>query len=190
MDNLPKSKLTKKQSKRVEKKAERGTIRVAIRFDDDCNNGHNSFSITGSYDGSHGCIHEDIIENFPELERYIKWHLTSTDGPMHYLANTMYHAKPVSKHQDQWYFYLEDILIKIVDGKDRRDYVAKYGDYARFEESFNDLAKEPDLKAARSSAVCPNGTIEQLQSETFLKNRLPALMEEFKKDMIELGFTY
>jgi hypothetical protein len=39
-----------------------------------------------------GCIHEDIAKHFPELMPYIKWHLTSTDGPMHYLANTLYHA--------------------------------------------------------------------------------------------------
>jgi hypothetical protein len=33
-----------------------------------------------------------IGEHFPELQQYFKWHLTSTDGPMHYIANTIYWA--------------------------------------------------------------------------------------------------
>lgn len=84
--------------------AEDGTtyrITATLRFDDECHNGHETFSITGNineYRGgrfreySCGCIHEDISKHFPELSHLIKWHLVSTDGPMHYLANTTYHA--------------------------------------------------------------------------------------------------
>jgi hypothetical protein len=55
------------------------------------------FSITGKIvDGKcecSGCIHEDIIQAFPEFEKFIKWHLCSVkNGPMHYLANSLYHA--------------------------------------------------------------------------------------------------
>lgn len=39
-----------------------------------------------------GCMHDEVREYFPELAPYLRWHLTSTDGPMHYLANAMYHA--------------------------------------------------------------------------------------------------
>lgn len=39
-----------------------------------------------------GCIHEDIVKHFPELRPYIKWHLCSSGEPLHYLANTLYHA--------------------------------------------------------------------------------------------------
>lgn len=39
-----------------------------------------------------GCLHEDIAKHFPELQKYIKWHLTSTQSPMHYIANSLYWA--------------------------------------------------------------------------------------------------
>ncbi|WCW41026.1 hypothetical protein KK196_19045 [Pseudomonas aeruginosa] len=76
------------------------TIQAEIRFDDELGNGHNSFSITATVwnprrrDDSEacGCLHDDIAAVFPELAPLIKWHLSATDGPMHYVANTCYHA--------------------------------------------------------------------------------------------------
>lgn len=77
------------------------SITAKVRYDDDCGNGHNSFAITGNIDEiingrtreySGGCIHEEIAKHFPELKPFIKWHLTSSDGPMYYLDNTLYHA--------------------------------------------------------------------------------------------------
>lgn len=73
-------------------------LRVNIRFDDQCGNKNNSFAITGDIYGKKGrdiaggCLHDDIAAVFPELKHLIKWHLSSTDGPMHYLANTIYFA--------------------------------------------------------------------------------------------------
>lgn len=74
-------------------------IRVFVRFDDNCRNGHNSFSITGEtyIPGKRdvemcGCIHDEIAAHFPELAHLIQWHLVSSDSPMHYVANTLYHA--------------------------------------------------------------------------------------------------
>jgi uncharacterized protein Usg len=72
---------------------------VTIRFDDECGNGHNTFAITGDVRVPRkrdivagGCLHDEIAKVFPELEKFIKWHLCATDGPMHYVANTVYHA--------------------------------------------------------------------------------------------------
>lgn len=70
---------------------------VEIRFDDECNNGHETFAITATITGPRGfeaggCLHDEITATFPEFAPLIKWHLTSTDGPMHYLANTLYLA--------------------------------------------------------------------------------------------------
>jgi len=31
-----------------------------------------------------------IAQHFPELSKYTKWHLTGTEGPMHYLPNAIY----------------------------------------------------------------------------------------------------
>ena len=75
---------------------------VNIRYDDECNNGHNTFSITGTINElgvridsmiCAGCIHEEIKKYFPEFKHLIKWHLCSSDGPMYYMANTKYWVK-------------------------------------------------------------------------------------------------
>lgn len=76
-------------------------MRVEVRFDDNCRNGHNTFAITCSIDEwragtwrefGGGAAHDEIGRVFPELAPLIKWHLCSTDGPMHYIANTVYLA--------------------------------------------------------------------------------------------------
>ena len=73
-----------------------GTISVTIRWDDHCNNGHNTFSLTGALrtgrDSIGGCIHEEIARYMPEFAKYIPYHLVSADGPLHYFANTTYFA--------------------------------------------------------------------------------------------------
>lgn len=43
------------------------------------------------YEGG-GADHESIVKLFPALAPYVKWHLCGTDGPMHYLANSLYWA--------------------------------------------------------------------------------------------------
>ncbi len=84
---------------------ERATITAEVRYDDDCNNGHNTFSITADIRAvdrrmyrrdngfiAGGCCHEEVAQVFPELAPLIKWHLCSSDGPMHYIANTLHFA--------------------------------------------------------------------------------------------------
>lgn len=171
-----------KQSKRTTEqfynssiiKLKRGYLEVDLRFDDQCGNGHNSFSITGTVystdprkvrkDGKRtgistcGCIHDIIIQHAPQYAKYIKWHLTNTSGPMFYIENTS--------------FWVKEYL--------NFDYL----DYRPFD------TKEKYLEAARSCAVWSDATIEELGSELALYNRLPALMQEFKADMEELGFIW
>lgn len=81
---------------------------VTVRWDDSCGNGHNSLSVTGTvYDdrrrsddkwAREGCIHDDILaavcrKLIPhEVGDLIPFHLSSSDSPMHYLANVRYHA--------------------------------------------------------------------------------------------------
>lgn len=102
--------LTKKQVKRFYHPVtgdgsalpERGMLVAEARYDDACGNGHNTFAITLTVEDlskplnrrfwSGGCQHELIAEHFPELAHLIKWHLCSSDGPMHYAANTVYSA--------------------------------------------------------------------------------------------------
>lgn len=78
------------------------TLAIEMRFDDACKNGHETFAITGTLrdrrvkrDGgvvAAGCLHDDVARVFPELAHLIPWHMTSTDGPMHYVANAVYLA--------------------------------------------------------------------------------------------------
>ncbi len=99
------STLTKNQKKIMPVKlisyyGEQSRMRVEIRYDDECGNGHNTFAITADINpvdrrkggGAGGCLHDEIRKHFPELAPFIKWHLCSSDGPMHYIANTVFHA--------------------------------------------------------------------------------------------------
>jgi len=78
---------------------------ATLRFDDQCGNGHQTFSITGRISerragsrtapwqvSSSGCVHEDIARRFPQYAHLIKWHGTTTAGPLYYVENTTYNA--------------------------------------------------------------------------------------------------
>lgn len=110
LNTLPISILTKNQKKHIIKHFKEDgkdcTLFINLKFDDECNNGRNSFAITGSlYQGGYevvpknekylvscGAIHDEISKYAPELAYLIKWHSTSTDGPWGYIANTLYNA--------------------------------------------------------------------------------------------------
>lgn len=213
--------LTKKQEKafRTEYTDEHGqpcVLIAKVRYDDRCSNGHNTFAITGElYDrsdripeasvknssgktlwlGSCGCIHEEIVKRFPELAPLIKWHLVSSDGPIHYVANSLYHVEAIPKEQGQYYAYFKEPvtgvekMLKIVDEATKAKLDALHGDAMIYEPYYNRSAKEPNLEAARSSAAWPDAQLEDFTEEK-LKARLPALMEDFKRDVESLGFTY
>ncbi len=216
---LPASVLVKHQTKTYGPKlyTENGQqyrITATVRYDDQCGNGHNSFSITGEIhrkegnrwtDDMAGCIHDEVKLHFPDLAPFIKWHLTSSDGPMHYVANTVYHA---DEHgPDHAWVYFDDPQNGIVKQCMRYctvaeanemcsmpsrtfNYVSKAG--YRFETDPK-TAKIRNLKFARSASVWPEATDEELTApglEARLLARLPALMAGFKTDMEKLGFTY
>ena len=156
------------QGRKIEGYGTDGVMQVKIRFDDQCRNGHQTFTITADVYTKEsrrigdvqacGCLHDDIEKVFPELAPLIKWHLVSTDGPLHYIANTVYHAS-------------DRIVTRYSEGKKR------------------------NLDAARNSAVWPDATDEQLSVEpeeltAALLARLPILMAAFRKDMENAGFLW
>ena len=163
---LPKSKLVKSQSRSFSKVIdyydEPADMIVTIRHDDRCGNGHNTFSVTADIyklgkrnDRSHlacGCLHDEIAKQFPELAPLIKWHICSTDGPMHYIANSLYHAS----NKDCW---------------------GKPGN------------KDPDLEAARSSAIWPDAELQDFTAAK-LSERLAGLLADFENAVKSLGFEY
>ena len=219
-----KSILTKKQTTKLSKTIplksygykEQGQIVVEIRYDDRCGNGHNSFAITGEVRRlrnmtdaiiSCGCIHEDIKKHFPKLTKYIKWHHMSSDGPMHYVANTVYHAS-----NRDCYDLLEGEHHQIVNGKtglpcwvlkgaDVPKYIDSDGQpeapeaakYVPFERIGEGKAREFDR--ARSTAIWPEATDEDLSQSKedlnkALEARLPALIKNFIIAVTELGFIF
>ncbi len=155
------SKLTKKQEQEHIRIIDNKKIMVKIRYDDSCDNGHNTFSITGTLyeknkynefvESAGGCIHDEIIKFYPEFKHLIKWHLCNSESPLHYLSNTLYSAS-----NEDW------------DGK----------------------YKNSNIKHARKSAIWPSATLQQLQNKAELLARLPKLMEKFRKDIEALGFVY
>ncbi len=146
---------------------------ATVRYDDQCGNGHNTFSITADvrmnrreYMG--GCCHDEIAKRIPELAPFIKWHLCSSDGPMHYIANTVYHA---TQHgpESAW-VYFEDKAngisrhcVKYCDIDDARK-IAETAGYSI--EIDPKTAKEAQLDFARSSAIWPDATQSQLLDKT------------------------
>ena len=187
------------------------SISVKLRFDDSCRNGHESFAITAEVRRPNqrdveagGCLHDDIAKVFPELAPLIKWHLTSTDGPMHYVANTCYHAgdrdcnglrrgerKPILGPDKVPTWVPKITPEKYVKGTQQPvPVLVEYEPWCHEGEG-----KERDLAAARRCAVWPDATDEELcqecpELEAALKARLPALLAEFKQAMLEIGFIY
>jgi hypothetical protein len=188
IQELPESKLVKQQTKKYGptfyiENDKQYRITVTVRYDDQCGNGHNSFGITAEIDewcgywtnDCGGCCHEHVAKHFPELTPLIKWHLTSTDGPMHYLQNAKYWAghsgyregKPNNPPN------LEHLKSTIV--------------YGALPEDENFVLDDCIYSDARgftwNEAKCN-------ELADWLVNRLPALMLEFKKAVESIGFTY
>ena len=200
-------------------------ISAKICYDDQCRNGYNVFSITGEiFDGTRGggpsgCIHEEIAEHFPELAPLIKWHLTGSNGPMHYIANTIYHAgdqdfRGLRKGEKKqlkngntglpvWEIVMRDSKGEKVDNFSSRSWVdSAEKPEEKFTVQFEPVwiegeGKKRNLTGAKNSAVWPEVSDEELirlsdsgELERALLNRLPALMAEFKTAMESLGFVY
>ena len=100
------SKLTKKQvrvfSHGGTDKDGKFLLMVRARHDDECGNGHNTFAISADLYRfnrndrkilvSCGCLHDLVKKHIEKLRPMLKWHLVSTDAPMHYIANAQYWA--------------------------------------------------------------------------------------------------
>ncbi len=81
----------------------KNNIKIDIRLDDECKNGHQDFAITGTYwevgkkrtDRNMlggGCCHEEIIKVRPDLKLFVDLHLSDWEGvPMYAVENGFYH---------------------------------------------------------------------------------------------------
>lgn len=186
---LPASKLTKQQVEQYGPRefmdnGRKCRITAHVRYDDQCGNGYNSFGVTADIDeqhGSHwvdfagGCCHDEIAKYFPELAPMLKWHLCSSDGPMHYLANAKYWAG-----HDGW----RDGKPNSPPDLDNLKSTIVYG--ALPEDAQFDLAD--CLYSDQRGFTWNEAKAHAL--ERWLVARLPRLMEQFKAAVESLGFTY
>lgn len=211
------------------------TIIAEVRHDDQCGNGHNTFSITGTiyttdrqpgeetvthrngktlWSNCGGCIHDEIAKHFPELAPLIKWHLTSTDRPIHYVSNAVYHAgdrdcwglrkgefrqhKSRGPNQNNGIEGVPNWTLEIPERQARDVYanekpapvVCEWKAYGRTGDG-----KERELDAARRVAIWTEATDADLMQEpealkAALLARMPALMAEFQAAVESLGFIY
>lgn len=221
--------LTKNQKKMFRKDYMRSgkpeTMIVEVRYDDECGNGHNTFAITAEiyqtqrYPGektiihekggplwlnSCGCLHDEIAKRFPELHHLIKFHLCSSDGPIHYIANTLYHAgdKDHNGLRVGERRQLRDRKTGILAWKLQDLPTEKYVDADTKPEPITlewepwetiGEGKERELNSARTSACWPEATDEELCSPDLkekLEARLPALLESFQAAVEGLGFVF
>lgn len=178
---MTKSKLVKSQKITKEKKIGNEKIVVQIRHDDNCGNKHNTFSITSDlYERngdrrrfdlvSCGCQHEEVIRFLPDLEKYIKWHLMSTDGPMHYLDNAKYWAG----------FYKQWCKVDL-DSPPNEDHFKSTICYNAIPEKY------PTWKLMHIARENPK---HQKAFVDILSDRLPLLLNAFKSDVESLGLVY
>lgn len=201
-------------------------ICAEVRFDDTCGNGHNTFAITGTVRtpeasrrgdiAACGCLHDDISRVFPELVGLIKWHLTSTDGPMHYIANTVYMAgdrdhnglragEPQQIRDGRTGLPCWGLRAATPDGTGS---LRRLSDTREAEERPTDIpelrwmpwerigeGKARQLDAARAAAVWPDATDAELMQEpeqlrAVLAARLPQLLIDFRRDIEAAGFLW
>lgn len=226
LQNLPQSKLTYNQKKTYgpvffTEHGRQMRIIAKVRYDDECKNGHNTFSITAEIDekgdsgrwreSSGGCCHDAVAKHFPQLAPLIKWHLTSSDGPMHYLENTIYLAgerdchgllkdefrqhTSLGPHENggvegvpNWVLELPDISTDVYAMEKPKPVTIEWKAYG-----CTGKGKARELDAARNSAVWPEATDDELTAPGLKERliaRLPQLMAEFKAAIESLGFEY
>lgn len=187
---LPKSKLVTNQKQTIRTKInESETLIISIRYDDECGNGYNTFAITAEHrvNGilrSCGCLHDMIKEHYPALIPLLKWHLCSSDGPIHYIENTLFHAG----NKDCWGYTKGQPKLR----KDGSYILSLNSDTGRYSLVYGN-GKERELDHARNSAIWPDTTDEELTSPDLkerLEARLPKLLEEFHAAITNLGFEW
>lgn len=82
-----------------------GNYSIKIRLNDECKNGHQDFSITGTFWEigkvrndrnmiAGGCCHDEILKVRPDLKLFVDLHLSDYSGtPMYAIENGFYHLR-------------------------------------------------------------------------------------------------
>ena len=212
------------ESRPIDGYGEPAVISVKIRFDDNCKNGHNSFAITADISSrtrkgergflAGGCCHDEIASAFPELAPLIRWHLSDSDSPMHYIANTVYLAgdrdyRGLRKGERRqlvngrtklpvWEPVTRNMDGEVITRLGMVDSAAK--PQATFTTEWepvwvNGEGKERQLDAARRAANWPEATDAQLslpadELTTLLSARLESLQAQMREAITGAGFAW
>lgn len=107
-----------------------------------------------------GAMHQEIARHFPELAGFVKWHLVSPEGPMHYIANAKY-----------WW---EKVLG-----------VSKYKSVAGEPDAL-EAFKNVTILGALTGDAMPDPRMPWSDVAAWLHARLPDLLANFKADMKSL----
>ena len=117
---------------------EKANCVISIRLNDECNNGHEDFSITATfwklnktrrdvnmYMG--GCCHEEILKFRPDLKIFVDLYLNDFRGyPMYYIENGFYHLKKMPKDKFMEYAKVDEAgyeLLKKASDEDEYGYL-------------------------------------------------------------------
>ena len=105
---------------------EKANCVISIRLNDECNNGHEDFSITADFwklerpktDKNWimgGCCHEEILKIRPDLKIFVDLHLNDFRGyPMYYIENGFYHLKNMPKDKFMEYAKVDEEGYKLL----------------------------------------------------------------------------
>ena len=117
---------------------EKANCVISIRLNDECNNGHEDFSITADFwklerpktDKNWimgGCCHEEILKIRPDLKIFVDLHLNDFRGyPMYYIQNGFYHLKNMPKDKFMEYAKVDEAgyeLLKKASDEDEYGYL-------------------------------------------------------------------
>ena len=133
--------------------------KIEISLDDDCKNGHQDFSLTGTcWEKGKSCIDRNmkfggacgdtIIKLFPEYEIFERLHICDFNGaPMYPIDNAIHNAKRNGKDSLQNYLRLTDLetetLMQYLDEKLAfRFHLENMGVVARWKEEANEAIKK------------------------------------------------
>lgn len=176
-------------------------ITVQITFDDDCNNKHFDFSVTGVINRiakngcriweSGGCIHEEIVKHFPKLTPFVEMHGRDREGmPMYPFANGFYHlshGNPDAVIHDWWLTEEDgDKKTQLLNAPDRDVFT-----YMLYEFGFINRAKTKAEKAIRAlEELTGKKWINPYTPEEERMNKAPeGLLEEVKQRIAEGFYT-
>jgi hypothetical protein len=158
-----------------------GEITVTVRFDDCCKNGHNTFSITADVTtlesrarrdiAACGGMDAEVARHFPQLAALIPWSGCSTEGPLHYVENTMYWLG--RRGHTRW-------------ENERAGRPSRPEDPPNFEHA-KKSAIWPDMP---EGFVVTGTTVSNADVEAALGARLPVLLGEFHQVIESLEMTW